>query len=199
MRKKSLIDIIDASLRESAAVSASIESSVTSAPIIEAVDMLQTCLDEGGKVLLMGNGGSASDSEHMAAELTGRFEVERKPLPFICLNASTSLITAVGNDFGFGEIFSRQIDALAQEGDLVVCFSTSGESKNVVEGAMKAREKGIGVIAFVSEGDNTLFRIADVALRAPSTRTCRVQEAHIALVHVICECLEAIASDRGRE
>ncbi len=199
MRKRMLIDIIGSSLRESAAVNASIESSVTSTLIMETVDMLQTCLDGGGKVLIMGNGGSASDSEHMAAELTGRFETNREPLPFICLNTSTSLITAVGNDFGFGDIFSRQIDALAQEGDLVVCFSTSGESENVVAGATRAREKGIGIIAFVSEGNSTLSRMADVALRVPSARTCRVQEAHITLVHVICECLDATASVRSLE
>jgi len=196
MKEKELVDIIRTSLQDSAAVSAGLEGSMTP-DILEAVSMLQSCIESGGKVLLMGNGGSASDAQHMTTELTGRFELDRVPLPFICLNTDSSLITAIGNDLGFREIFSRQIDALAGKKDLVVCFSTSGESENVIDGVARAREKGLKVIGFLGEGDSTLSKITDLSLRVPSIRTCRVQEGHITVVHVICECLEAIVSTGG--
>ncbi len=166
--------------------------------IVEATEMLISCLKRGGKVLLMGNGGSAADAQHMAGELVGRFETEIRPLPFISLATDSSVLTAIGNDYGFEEVFSRQIDALASSGDVVVCFSTSGESKNVVNAVVKAREKGARVIGFLGQGSSTLAGLVDLPLQVPSSRTCRIQECHITLVHLICERLGNLYSAKGR-
>jgi D-sedoheptulose 7-phosphate isomerase len=164
--------------------------------LIEAIEMLASCLKNGNKVLLLGNGGSAADAQHMAGELVGRFEKEIKPIPFISLTTDSSVLTSIGNDYGFKEIFSRQIDALVSRGDVVICFSTSGESENVIEGVIKAREKGAVVIGFLGQGKKPLTGLVDLPLQVPSSRTCRIQEGHITLVHLICESLGNLYSGK---
>jgi len=158
--------------------------------VTEVVKLLASCIESGHKILIMGNGGSSSDAQHMAAELVGRFERERDPIPAISLTTDSSVLTAIGNDFGFEEVFSMQVQALACRGDVVICFSTSGESENVIKAAVKAKEIGAKVVGFLGERDCTLAKLSDISLRVPSSRTCRIQEGHITLVHVICEGLD---------
>ncbi len=186
MKEDNLISMIRASLRESARMKRSIEEDMIPG-ITEAIRLLVSCFEGGNKVLLMGNGGSSSDTQHMAAELVGRFERKRDPIPAISLTSDSSVLTALGNDFGFDRVFAQQVEALAGRNDVVLCFSTSGESENVIKAAMKAKEMGLKVICFLGENDSTLSKLADLPLHVPSARTCRIQEGHITLVHVICE------------
>jgi len=187
--------MIHASLIESSRLKREM-AEVLIAPITEAIDILIACIEGNHKILCMGNGGSAADAQHMAAELIGRFERERKPFPCMTLTADTTTLTAIGNDYGFHEIFARQIEGLASRDDVIICFSTSGESENVIRGVMKAREKGVKVLGFLGGSESSLAKMVDLPIRVPSTRTCRIQEGHITLVHVICEALEAHFSGR---
>jgi len=152
--------------------------------ILEIADQLVLAFRRGNKVLLFGNGGSASDAEHIACELSGKFYSYRDPLPAIALTANTSSLTAIANDFGYAEVFSRQLLALAREGDVAIGISTSGNSPNVVDAMEKAREKGVMTVAFVGEGGR-LATVADYVISVPSTDTPRIQEVHITAGHVI--------------
>jgi D-sedoheptulose 7-phosphate isomerase len=161
-----------------------------------ATRLVADSLAAGGKVLLFGNGGSAADAQHVAAELVGRFEKERNALPAVALTTDTSILTAVANDYGYDRVFARQIEALAADGDVVVAFSTSGESANVVAGVDAARQRGARAIAFTGASGGRVADAADIAVRVRSTRTARVQEGHILLSHVLCELVEAtLAAD----
>ncbi|MBR2068657.1 MAG: SIS domain-containing protein, partial [Candidatus Gastranaerophilales bacterium] len=144
-------------------------------------------LKKGGKVLFCGNGGSASDSNHIAAEFVSRFMFDRNPLPAISLSCNQSVLTAIGNDYSFSDIFSRQIDALASNGDVVIGISTSGKSANVIKGFQKAKEKNLNTIFF--SGENYDFE-ADCAICVPSCETSVIQEVHIMIAHIICGCVE---------
>ena len=152
---------------------------------------LQSALDVGGKLLLCGNGGSAADCQHIAAELVGRFKRERAPLPALALTTDTSVLTAVGNDYGYDDIFSRQILGLMQLEDVLLCISTSGKSANVVAAAEVARNLGALVLAFTGQAESPLSAVAHVTLRVPSTDTARIQECHILAGHILCEMLES--------
>ncbi len=154
-------------------------------------DAICASFAKGGKVITLGNGGSAADAQHMAAELLGKYLVERKALPAIALTANSSALTAIANDTGFENVFSRQLEALAGKNDVVVCISTSGNSPNVVKAAETARQIGAFTVAFVGGGKCALAGIADVAVAIPSTNTPRVQEMHMMLIHLICEMVEA--------
>lgn len=143
------------------------------------------------KLMLCGNGGSAADSQHIAAEFIGRFEKERRAWPAIALTTDTSILTALGNDYSVDIIFARQIEALGCEGDLLLAFSTSGGSPNVVRAAQQARSQGIRIIAFTGSSGGPLADAADLALKAPSTRTARIQECHITICHALCQVVEA--------
>jgi len=143
------------------------------------------------KIIFLGNGGSAADAQHLAAELVGRFKVNRKALAAIALSTNTSIITAVGNDFSFDEIFSRQIEALAQPKDLVVAISTSGQSKNVITAVKKAKDMGLSVVGFLGKDGGQLSAIVDSALIVPSTDTPSIQEMHILAGHIICDIVES--------
>jgi D-sedoheptulose 7-phosphate isomerase len=156
-----------------------------------AARLVADSLAAGGKVLLFGNGGSAADAQHVAAELVGRFEKERDALAAVALTTDTSILTAVANDYGYDRVFARQVEALAAEGDVVIAFSTSGESANVVAGVDAARQRGARSIAFTGEAGGRLADAADVAVRVRSGRTARIQEGHILLSHVLCELVEA--------
>lgn len=152
---------------------------------------VRTALEKGRKILICGNGGSAADSQHMAAEFVGRFVKERQSLPALALTVDTSLLTAVGNDYGFDCVFSRQVEGLGQEGDVLIAISTSGNSANVVKAVKTAKEKGIYVIALTGENGGILAKESDFCLAVPSQVTARIQEMHIMIIHMICEIAEA--------
>ena len=152
--------------------------------------MMISTVKSGGKILVFGNGGSASDSLHITAELVGRFRKERKSLPAIALSANISSITALGNDYGFEYIFERQIEGLGKKGDMALGISTSGKSKNVIHGIKKASEMNIKTAVLTGKSEGELSRIADVSVKVPSNNTPRIQEAHITIGHIVCEIVE---------
>lgn len=145
---------------------------------------------KGGKVLVMGNGGSAADAQHLAAELVGRFVLERRALPAIALTTDTSILTAVGNDYGFDEVFARQVEALATAGDVVLGISTSGHSANVIKALAVARERGCRTIGLLGRDGGRIAGMVDLALTVPSQETPRIQEAHQLIIHIICDLVE---------
>ena len=148
------------------------------------------CLDAGGKVLIFGNGGSAADAQHIAAEFVVRFRRNRRALPAIALTTDTSILTAGANDFGFDTVFARQVEALASPDDIVIGISTSGNSANVLHGLRAAKEKRCVTVAFTGEKDSECLRVADITFRPPSSVTARVQECHMLAAHIICELVE---------
>lgn len=158
--------------------------------IVDISHMVIDCLKKGGKVILFGNGGSASDSQHLAAELVGRYQKERQGLPAIALTTNTSVITAIANDYGYEAVFARQLEALGQKNDLVIGISTSGKAKNVAGGIKQARKMGLKTIAFTGGDGGELAKLSDVALVVPSLVTARIQEAHIVVGHIICDLVE---------
>ncbi|MCM2357340.1 MAG: D-sedoheptulose 7-phosphate isomerase [Geobacteraceae bacterium] len=154
------------------------------------VDLLAEALERGNKVLVMGNGGSAADAQHFAAEIVGRFRLERRALPAIALSTDTSILTAIGNDYGFELIFKRQVEALAEAGDVVVGISTSGSSNNVYGALLLARERGCRTVGLLGRDGGTIAGIADISLTIPAQETPRIQEAHITIIHIVCELVE---------
>ena len=161
-------------------------------PLISDVGLaMQACIRNGGKILLMGNGGSAADSQHIAAEIVGRFKKERKGMPAIALTTDTSILTSVGNDYGYDYIFARQIEALCRPEDLVIGFTTSGNSANVVSAMQAAKDIGAVTIGLTGGTGGKLTAICDVNLVMPSNVTARIQEAHIFVGHCLCEILES--------
>ena len=156
------------------------------------------CLRAGGKVMACGNGGSAADAQHFAAELIGRFERERQELAAIALTTDTSILTAVGNDYSYDEIFSKQVRGLGKKGDILIGISTSGNSKNVVKAIEAAKKMGIKIIALTGNGGGkiaSLLDADDVHLCAPSTRTARIQETHLVLLHALCDGVDHLLLD----
>ena len=147
-------------------------------------------LRHGGKVLLCGNGGSAADCQHIAGELVGRFRRERKALPAVAFSTDTSVITSIGNDYSFDKIFTKQVEALVNHGDILWAFSTSGSSPNVVAAAQLAKQKGAKVIAFTGRPNSTLEHIADLCLCTDSQWTSTAQEIHQLAYHIICDLIE---------
>jgi len=165
-----------------------------SAPTAAAVDALVFSLSNNGKILACGNGGSAADAQHFAAELVGRFERERLPLAAIALNTDTSILTAVGNDFGYDRVFSQQVNALGQPGDVLVAISTSGNSTNVIEAIEAAHSRELRIIALTGKGGGKIGQMLtedDVHLCVPHDRTLRIQEVHILLLHAMCDGIDA--------
>jgi len=151
---------------------------------------MSAAMQNGNKILWCGNGGSAADSQHMAAELVGRFLRERRGLPSIALTTNTSILTAIGNDYGYELVFRRQVEALCVPGDVVVGISTSGNSKNVCLALEKAREIGAYTVAFTGKNGGGLARVADETLQIPSSETPRIQEGHILCGHMLCDYIE---------
>lgn len=161
--------------------------------ILSAAKMLVACLSKGGKVLTCGNGGSAGDAQHFAAELLNRFEVERPGLPAIALTTDSSTLTSIANDYAFEQIFSKQLSALGVKGDVLLAISTSGQSANVNAAVRAAHEKGLAVIALTGgKGGEmaTLLQASDIEIRVPATSTARVQEAHILVLHCLCDLID---------
>jgi D-sedoheptulose 7-phosphate isomerase len=169
------------------------------ADIVDAARKVIDAFRAGRKLLLIGNGGSAADAQHIATELVGRFRKERKALPAIALTTDTSLLTALANDYGYETVFSRQIEALADAGDVLLAITTSGTSPNVVQAVKKAKTKGVFVIALTGQGGGKLKALADLTIAVPSKDTARIQEAHITIEHVICHLVEeGLFNEAGR-
>jgi len=158
--------------------------------IAKVSELLVDTVDKGNKILLFGNGGSAADAQHIAAEFVGRFAFDRPALPALALSVNSSCVTAIGNDYGFDLVFSRQIEALARSGDLAIGISTSGNSSNVLHGLSTAREKGLRTVAFTGCAGGKLKNAADYCICAPSNETPRIQECHILIGHIISELVE---------
>jgi len=160
--------------------------------LLEVAGVASSTIKAGHKIMLCGNGGSAADSQHIAAELIGRFEKERQSMAAIALTTDTSALTAIGNDYGYDQVFSRQVEGLGQSGDLLIGISTSGNSKNVVKAMEIAKNKGIRTVALVGDKpDGAMQLIADYVLAAPSTNTARIQECHILMMHTLCQLVES--------
>ena len=155
----------------------------------------------GKKLLIFGNGGSAADAQHIAAELTGRYKTERRGLPAIALTTDTSALTAIGNDYGYDRVFQRQVEALANEGDVIIGISTSGNSKNVILALEEAKKLGCKTIGFSGKGGGEMNEVCDINLVVPSDNTPRIQEMHIMIGHIICQSVdnewEMVKNQRG--
>ena len=166
--------------------------------VAQGVLAMADCLQSGGKVMACGNGGSAADAQHFAAELIGRFERERQELAAIALTTDSSILTAVGNDYSYDEVFSKQVRGLGRKGDVLLAISTSGNSKNVVKAIEAAKKIGIKIIALTGNGGGkiaTLLDKDDIHLCAPSTRTARIQETHLVLLHGLCDGVDHVLLD----
>ncbi|WP_420473235.1 phosphoheptose isomerase [Noviherbaspirillum sp. ST9] len=159
-------------------------------PIAQAVELMFTALSNGNKILACGNGGSAADCQHFAAELVGRFERERLPLPALALTTDTSILTAVGNDYSFQEVFSKQVQAFGQAGDILLALSTSGNSSNVLAAVDAALERDMRIVALTGKGGGAMGKRltdADVHICVPHDRTARIQEVHLLTIHCLCD------------
>ena len=164
-------------------------------PTAQAAELLLACLMNDGRFLICGNGGSAADAQHFAAEMTGRFEKERMELAAIALTTDTSALTAIGNDYGFEHIFSKQVRALGRAGDVLVGISTSGNSANVIEAIKAAHERDMRDIALTGRDGGkiaAMLQDSDILLNVPYPRTARIQENHILLIHAICDCIDTM-------
>jgi len=165
------------------------------APIAAAIETMTASLINGGKILACGNGGSAGDAQHFAAELIGRFEAERQELSAIALTTDSSILTAVGNDYGFNYIFSKQVRGLGHAGDVLLAISTSGNSANIIEAIKAAHEADMRVIALTGKGGGEIgemLRDDDIHLCVPADRTARIQETHLLVVHCLCDGIDAL-------
>ena len=173
-------------------------AAVLAEPTARAALLMFQALAEDGKILVCGNGGSAADAQHFAAELTGRFEKERMELAAVALTTDTSALTAIGNDYGFDHIFSKQGRALGRAGDVLMGISTSGNSANVIEAIKAAHERDMKVVAFTGRAGGkiaAMLKEGDVLLNVPYPRTARIQEVHILLVHALCDCIDTMLTE----
>ena len=163
-------------------------------PAIVAAQAISDALKTGHKLLVFGNGGSAADAQHLAGELVGRFQRERAAMPAIALTVDTSVLTAIGNDYSFKQVFARQVEALGRPGDVALGISTSGESPNVVAALQTARAKGLKTVALTGRDGGSVGRAAEIHVNVPDENTQRVQEVHMTLLHVMCEVIEEDAN-----
>ena len=186
---KALSRLIASQLRESSRTLAA--AARLTPEIAAAAELLLAAYRKGRKALIFGNGGSAADAQHFAAELVGRFARERPALPALALTANTSDLTAIGNDYGFDRVFSRQLEAQARPGDVAVAITTSGNSRNVLKAAAAARRLKLPVIGLTGASGGRLKELCAVCVRAPSTDTARIQEVHAAVIHAWCAAVEA--------
>lgn len=186
---KSLMEPVKNLLNISAKLKQTVADTL-SGEIFNSAQQIKSRLELGGKLLLIGNGGSAGDAQHIAAELVGRFKKERKAIPAIALTVDTSCLTAIGNDYGFDTIFERQIEALANKNDAVIGISTSGNSENIVRAIKKANSIGAYTIGLLGNDGGRLKEIVNLPIVIPSKDTARIQEVHITIGHIICEIIE---------
>jgi D-sedoheptulose 7-phosphate isomerase len=183
------VELVLAALQESARAKIDLGPEEAGRIALAARFMVE-CFRRGGKVILFGNGGSAADAQHIAAELVGKFGKERAALPALALNVNTSVLTSISNDMEYGAVFSRQVEALAGADDVVVGISTSGRSPSILEGVRAARQKGARTIGMTGLAGEPLRKAVDLCLTAPSHKTPRIQEVHITMGHIICELVE---------
>jgi D-sedoheptulose 7-phosphate isomerase len=162
----------------------------SAADLAEVAGAIVGALRAGHKILTAGNGGSAADAQHFSAELVGRYKRERSPYAAVALTTDTSILTAIGNDYGYEDVFARQVRALGRPGDVLLAYSTSGESDNLIRAADEAHRRGMTVIALTGPADNNLARRADIALRMPATDTPVIQEMHLMTTHLLCDLVE---------
>jgi len=167
-----------------------LDSKIVSPQILKTVNKIIKGLNKGNKIILFGNGGSAADAQHMAAEFIGRYLIQRKSLPAIALTTDTSVLTSIGNDYSFDKIFSRQCESLVQKNDIIIAISTSGNSKNIIQGIKTAKKKGALVIGLTGKTGGKMRSICDIIITAPSNHTPRIQEVHRIVIHIICELVE---------
>jgi D-sedoheptulose 7-phosphate isomerase len=165
--------------------------------LVAVAHVITDALRQGGKILIFGNGGSAADAQHIAAEFVNRFLFDRAPLPAIALNTDTSILTSISNDMDFSLIFARQIEALGRKGDIAWGITTSGKSPNIIEGFRKAKEIGMKTIALTGKDGGEVLRMADYGLNVNSSSTPRIQEVHITVSHIICELVEGALFPSG--
>ncbi|MDY0121021.1 MAG: D-sedoheptulose 7-phosphate isomerase [Sulfurimonas sp.] len=170
------------------------QSLYSNEPLLDTIaDVAQKCVQlykNGKKTLLAGNGGSAADAQHIAAELVGRYGFDRPSIPSLALTTDTSNLTAIGNDYGYDYVFSRQLEGMGQEGDLFIGISTSGNSQNIINAFLSAKKKGITTVALVGRDGGEMAKIADISLIVPSSSTPRIQESHILIGHILCDIIE---------
>jgi D-sedoheptulose 7-phosphate isomerase len=165
------------------------------APIAAAIETMTECLLTGGKIMACGNGGSAGDAQHFAAELIGRFEAERQELAALALTTDSSILTAVANDYSFNQVFAKQVRGLGHAGDVLLAISTSGNSGNVIEAIRAAHDQGLRVIALTGKGGGQIGEMladADIHLCVPAARTARIQETHLLVIHCLCDGIDAL-------
>lgn len=162
----------------------------TADAVLAVVDAMREAIESGGKILVLGNGGSAADAQHLAAELVGRFVRERRAFAAIALTTDTSVLTAIANDYGYERVFARQLEALARPGDLVIAITTSGTSANVVAALETSRTLGLRTVVLTGEDGGLAARLADIAVKVPDRSVARVQEVHRTILHAICELFE---------
>ena len=167
-----------------------LNSKYLSDEIEKSVTLITKSIKNGNKIIIFGNGGSAADAQHMAAEFVGRFMKERKSFPAISLSTDSSIITAIGNDYGFEKIFSRQIESLIKKGDVILAISTSGKSKNVLHGIKTAKQLNTKIISLTGKNSPKMKSLSDIFLNVPSSKTSRIQEVHRTIIHIICELVE---------
>ena len=185
-------DYIDAEFRKALAnMQALAADAPLHADLQRAVEACVEALRGGGKLLFCGNGGSAADAQHWAGELVSRFYYDRPGLPAIALTTDSSILTAIGNDYGYDYTFARQVEALGRPGDVLVAISTSGNSPNIIRAAEAARARGVAVVGFTGEGGGKLAPLSDICFRVPSTETPRIQEGHEFIGHLLCALVEA--------
>jgi len=199
MNRTGWLEEVRSQLAETAAVQQLVAEYCGDA-ILAAAALIADSLERGGKLMLCGNGGSAADSQHIAAELVGRMSVGDRPaLPALALTTDTSALTALGNDFGYGMVFRRQVEALARPGDVLLGISTSGRSQNVLQAVDAATRLAVSTVALTGENGSPLAEAVEVTIRVPSSNTQRIQEAHLVIGHVICHLVEqSLTGGRGR-
>lgn len=186
-----MLDVIKSQLQASCLVKQQLLQDEDSLSLInEAASLCIKALQSGHKILLAGNGGSAADAQHIAAELVGRFETERQALPALALAANSSTMTSIANDYNYDTVYRRQIQALAQAGDVFIGISTSGNSANVVAAIEQCKQQGVLAIGLTGESGGDMLELCDLCLRVPSTNTARIQETHIVIGHIICSLID---------
>jgi D-sedoheptulose 7-phosphate isomerase len=191
------IEIVSQQLTESAVIKGELARE-GAAQIVEMAQQIIACYRRGNKVLFCGNGGSAADAQHLAAELVGRFGRGNPPLPAIALTTDTSVLTCLSNDYSFAEVFAKQVEAHGQKGDILVGISTSGRSENVLRALRQARDRGMFTISLIGREQGPLAEASDLCLKVPSNNSQRIQEAHITIGHIVLDLLERELADRGQ-
>ncbi len=180
-------EIVSKSFRESIKTKERFFTKKNIALVVQSAELIVRAFNAGGKLLIVGNGGSAADAQHLAAEFVNRFEIERPPLPALALTTDTSNLTSIGNDYAFDQTFSKQVRALGKESDILLAISTSGNSPNVLKAVETAKSLGIKTVALTGKSGGALADMADILLNVDSQTTARIQETHITICHVLCE------------